>query len=105
MTNTNEKLLQLFSSEEFKAEAANIQTAEELRTLFETHGVNLSIEEVLELCEAIAKQMESNELSSEGEISEDGLENVAGGFVVSALAITTGAVCIGVCVAKIRKIL
>ena len=82
----NQKLTKLFESEQFKEEASKIQTAEELQSLFAEHGVDLTMEEVIDLCAAIAAQM------GEAELSEEDLENVAGGIGL----VTVGLICLGV---------
>lgn len=82
----NQKLAELFESEQFKEEASKIQTAEELQALFAEHGVDLTMDEVINLCAAIAAQM------GEAELSEEDLENVAGGFGI----VTVGLICLGV---------
>lgn len=86
----NQKLSKLFESEQFKEEASKIQTAEELQALFASHDVELTMDEVIGLCGAIAAQM------GEAELSEDDLENVAGGIgLVTIGLIGLGAACIG----------
>ena len=71
------KLEALQNNEGFKQELLNIGTAEELQKTLEKYDVDLTVEEIQEL---IAKQ-ETEELS------EDDLENVAGGskFLPAAL--------------------
>ena len=69
-----ESAVKLLSDEAFNKEAEGITTADEFQTLFAKHGVELTAEEVEKLCEAIVKSQES------GELNENELENVAGGF-------------------------
>lgn len=86
----NEKLKALFESESFKQEAQGVATAEELKELFQKNGVEMTVEEVVELCGQIAKQMD---VGDDGEISEEALENVTGG--IAPWLIGLGVLCIG----------
>ena len=85
----NQKLCELFSNEQFKAEANKLSTAEELQRLFSEYGLELSIDEVYDLCEVIAVNMEKEELD------EGDLESVAGGFAITAGLVVLGVACIG----------
>lgn len=86
----NQKLADLFQNQNFKKEAESIQTAEELKSLFAKHGVDLTQDELLELCAGIAAQMKEDELS------EGDLEAVGGGFAMAAVTLfALGASCIG----------
>ena len=86
----NEKLKELFLSESFKKEAEGLTTAEELQELFAKHGVEMTKDEVIELCGQIAQQMQAGE---NGEVSEAALDNVSGGFAWALAGF--GALCIG----------
>lgn len=86
----NEKLKELFLSESFKKEAENLKTAEELQELFCKHGLEMTVEEVVDLCGKIARQMEAGE---NGEISEDALEDVTGGIAWALVGL--GVLCVG----------
>ena len=74
MNERMEAALKLAGDEAFNREAEGIQTAEEFQRLFAGHGVDLSIEEVEDLCAAIVNA------EKPGELNENDLENVAGGF-------------------------
>lgn len=84
-----QKLAELFQNEQFKKEANELKTAEELQRLFASYGLELSLDEVYSLCEKIALNMEK------GELSEDELENVSGGFAITAGVVALGVGCIG----------
>ena len=62
-------------SEEFKAAASKVETLEEAITLCKAHGVEITGEE---LVDAIKK-------SHNEELSEEDLENVAGGGITAAV--------------------
>ncbi len=83
-----QKVAELFQSESFKAEVANITTAEELQKAFERHGVDMTLDEVIGLCGQIAHQMQSDD-----ELDEDALENVSGGIAWALVGL--GVVCLG----------
>lgn len=74
---------ELVASEEFGKEVEELETAEELQAAFARHGVELTPDEVTELCVGIA--------SLNGELREDALDTVAGGVP----GIITGALIIG----------
>ena len=85
-----EQLSKLFQDEAFKAEVSELKTAEELQAAFARHGVNITKDEVIDLCGAIAQQMDKGD---EEELNEEALENVSGGIAFSLIAL--GVVCIG----------
>lgn len=86
----NQKLVEIFQNEQFKAESQSLSTAEDLQKLFKNYDLELTMDEVYELCAQIACS------SKEGELNENDLDAVAGGFGwVAAAAIGLGVVCIG----------
>ncbi len=88
----NAKLMEIFQNEQFKVEAENLTTAEELQSLFSKYGLELTKQEVVALCGAIVRQMNG------GELTEDDLEDVAGGFAWAIVgAVALGAACLGGC--------
>ena len=90
-----EKLKEIFADKDFTAKVLEMETPEEVQKAISNKGVDLTIEEIESVKQAIINQSEGNE-----ELSDDQLENVAGGFAIStAIAIAgviTGAVSAGV---------
>ena len=87
---SEQKLAELFKSDTFKAEVANVKTAADLQEAFARNDVEMTQNEVLDLCGEIAQQMESNE---GGELTEENLENVSGGIAWTLIGL--GVVCLG----------
>ena len=77
------KLIEVLESEQFQKEVVSVTTPEDMQKLIASHGVELTVDEVMELCGQIVKAMNSDE------ISEDELDNVAGGVVILGITIAT----------------
>lgn len=88
MNTLNEKMNMLFKNEGFTAEAKGITTVEEMQKLMAKYEVEMSEEEIHEMCRIIANQIEGEE-----ELSENALDSVAGGFPGWWIAV--GVVCVG----------
>lgn len=88
MTNLNDKLNVLFMNESFTVEAKTVTTVEEMQKLMKKYDVEMSSDEIVEMCRVIAEQMNSEE-----ELSENTLDNVSGGFPGWWIAV--GVVCVG----------
>lgn len=88
MTNLNDKLNVLFMNESFTVEAKTVTTVEEMQKLMKKFDVEMSSDEIVEMCRVIAEQMNSEE-----ELSENVLDNVSGGFPGWWIAV--GVVCVG----------
>lgn len=84
--NMMKKLQELLESEAFGKEIENVQSAEELQSAFAAHGVDMTVEEVEEVCAAIVAK-------NEGTLDENALEQVSGGIAF----LTAAAVCVGAC--------
>ena len=94
---TNEKLSVLFQDEEFIEALCKVKTMDELLKLLDQNGVQMTEEDVHE-CMEQGRQMlkDKNIMNEDGELTEAGLEMVAGGrfsfkrFIVG----------VGICVAS-----
>ena len=86
----NTKLVEILSNEQFQAECPALETAEDMQKLFAKYGLDLTLDEVNGFCVQVACSMK------EGELDEEDLALVAGGFSwVVAAAIALGVVCVG----------
>ncbi len=72
-----EQLKELFSDEAFVASILEMENAEDVQKALADKGLELSLEEI-----ATIKSTLSNE---EAELSEDELENVAGGAIITSI--------------------
>lgn len=92
MTDYN-KISELFQSEAFQKEAESCKTMEDFHALFTAKGVEITLDETIDLISQIAekKQQQDN-----GEISEEDLENVAGGLALTGAAAIAACVGLGV---------
>jgi predicted ribosomally synthesized peptide with nif11-like leader len=71
------KVEELSQNEEFKARIAQLESAEEIAAAFQAEGVKVTAED---LQTALAAQQS-------GELSEDSLEGVSGGFAATTIAL------------------
>ena len=78
-----EKLEALLQNEKVQEELSALTTVEEIQAVFAKHGVEMTRQEVEDLCVQVAL---SKDGAADGELSEDALENVSGGFVISFTA-------------------
>ncbi len=72
------KITELLNNDAFNNDVSNCSSQEELRAVFAKYGANLEAEEVSEFVSAV------KQAGSEGEISEDQLEDVTGGSITAA---------------------
>ena len=79
-----EKLKSLMADEAFVSKLLERETPEEVCAAFEKEGITVTADEISK----IKEKLEGAE--TEGELSEDALEEVAGGFVLLWTAITYG---------------
>ena len=78
----------LKDNEEFKAELATLNTAEEVAALFCRYGFEVTAEQVLEVVKS--------HNSGKNEMSEDDLEDVNGGAFLLGAAIIAGGIWLGI---------
>ena len=80
-----EKIKKVFSDEEFVKSLMNLETPEAVQKALEEKDIDLSVEDIKKIAELVQKK-------DNGELSEDELEEVAGGTDVGAIAAVVGAV-------------
>ena len=80
-----QKIKEVFSDEAFVKSLLNMECAEEVQTAIAEKGIELTVADIEMLRGLLAHTGE--------EISEEELENVAGGFVIPAIVITIGSCC------------
>lgn len=88
-----EKIAELFQNEAFNQKANECKTMEDFQKLFATSGIEISIDETVDL---ISKIAEAKEKADSGELAVDELDNVAGGIVLSGTLAVLACVGIGV---------
>lgn len=89
------KFEELVNDKRFQDELKDLKTVQEIQAAFSRHDVELSEQEVEDLCVQVA--LNANEASEE-ELDESALENVSGGFVISFTAgciYAVGCACVG----------
>lgn len=79
-----EKIRMLMESEAFGKEIENVESAAELKSVFESHGVDVTEEEIVEICRGITQDKGDT-------LSEEDLDAVSGGGFLTGLAIVAGA--------------
>ncbi len=72
-----EKLKEIFADKDFAVKVMSMETAEEVQAVVKEKGVELTIEEINQIQAQFLKAAENSE-----EISDDELENVAGGSLL-----------------------
>lgn len=77
------KVQTLMESEDFGKEIETVESAAELKVALEAHGVEITLQEVDEICVGIASNKGDN-------LSESDLENVTGGGFLTGCAIVAG---------------
>jgi predicted ribosomally synthesized peptide with nif11-like leader len=81
------KIEALVNDAEFAAKLSQCETCDEIAALFGTEGIEVSGEELEKGMERISVQNEN------GEIGEDDLEQVSGGFLVTGTSFLVGCIC------------
>jgi predicted ribosomally synthesized peptide with nif11-like leader len=83
--NDNEKvakLKEIFADKEFVEKVLAMETAEEVQAAIKEKGVEISVSEIESVKAELANQASSPDSD---EVSDEQLENVAGGFAISTL--------------------
>ncbi|MBR1729834.1 MAG: Nif11-like leader peptide family RiPP precursor [Selenomonadaceae bacterium] len=82
-----EKLKEIFADKDFTAKVLEMETPEEVQKAVKTKGVEMSLEEIDSIKDFVEKNSEGEELT------DDQLENVAGGSITVAAVV--GGIIIG----------
>jgi hypothetical protein len=91
-----ERIKEIFSDEEFVVELLGLENPEDAQALLKTKGIDLELDQVRKMGEIINKQLNAV-TTEEGEISEEELEDVAGGWFAIVMPIITT---VGICIYK-----
>ena len=83
-----ERIKEIFSDEEFVVELLGLENPEDAQALLKTKGIDLELDQVRKMGEIINKQLNAVAIE-EGEISEEELEDVAGGWFAIVMPIIT----------------
>ena len=91
-----ERIKEIFSDEAFVEELLSTHEPEKIQALLEDKDIEMSIAEIEKLKEMVIKKMENPD--ADLELSDDDLEDVAGGCLWVAIPIAIG-ILAGICVA------
>ena len=83
-----ERIKEVFADEEFVKELFSKETPEEAQALLAENDIDLSVEDLVKLKDIITKKLQAVEKGESTELTEEDLENIAGGngAVVAAVA-------------------
>lgn len=86
----NEKLKELLKDEAFVKELVEQETVEDAQKLLASKGVDISVDQLNEIHKGVAARLEEGE-----ELSDEQLENVAGGFADAITAVVDAVIAVG----------
>ena len=81
----------------------NQETPEQVQAVLKEEGLEFSLEEINQLKEFVVKALEKTS-EADGELSDEDLEDVAGGIVFTAAGVAAGAAVAGAVIAGISAI-
>jgi hypothetical protein len=92
----NQRLIDLVQNEEFTSKLENAKTDEQILNLLSQYEIEMTMEELADAKNAGRKLLEEQKIQTDGELSEETLEQVAGGirwsrFLVGSLICAAGA--------------
>ena len=83
-----ERIKEIFSDEAFVIELFGLENPEDAQALLKTKGIDLDLDQICKLGEILNKKLYAM-ATEEGEISEEELEDVAGGWFAIVMPIVT----------------
>ncbi len=81
------KIKEIFADKDFVEKILAMETAEEVQAAIKAQGVELTIEEIEATKAELVNQLENKDSD---EVSDEQLENVAGGFAVTTAILIAG---------------
>ena len=81
------KIKEIFADKEFVAKVLEMETAEEVQAAVKAQGVELTLEEIEATKAELANQIENKDSD---EVSDEQLEQVAGGMAITTAVIIAG---------------
>ena len=78
---TEERIKEVFADEEFVKELFSKETPEEVQVLLAEKDIDLTVAEIVKLGEIVAKKLQQTENGEPAELTEEELEDVAGGVI------------------------
>jgi predicted ribosomally synthesized peptide with nif11-like leader len=88
----NEKIQEVFADKEFVEKLLAMDTPEEVQAAVKEKGLELTLEEIEATKKSIVNSLEKNDSD---EVSDDQLEQVAGGFAITTALVIAGAITAG----------
>ena len=76
-----ERIKEVFSDEEFVKELLSRETPEEAKALLEEKDIDFSVEDLVKFKDIIAAKLQAAENGEAAELTEEELEDVAGGYL------------------------
>jgi hypothetical protein len=83
-----ERIKEIFSDKEFVTELLSLENPEDVQNLLKTKGIEADLDQICKLGEILDKKLNVMTIE-DGEISEEELEDVAGGWFAIVMPIIT----------------
>lgn len=83
-----ERIKEIFSDKEFVTELLSLENPEDVQNLLKTKGIEADLDQICKLGEILDKKLNAMTME-DGEISEEELEDVAGGWFAIVMPIIT----------------
>lgn len=82
-----ERIKEIFSDEAFVKELLSLEAAEDIQALLKTKGIELDLDQIEKAKEIVAKKLAI--IAAGEELGDDDLDDVSGGFAVTALGVAS----------------
>jgi len=82
-----ERIKEIFSDEAFVKELLSLDAAEDIQALLNTKGIELDLDQIEKAKEIVAKKLAI--IAAGEELGDDDLDDVSGGFAVTALGVAS----------------
>ena len=82
-----ERIKEIFSDEAFVKELLSLDAAADIQALLKTKGIELDLDQIEKAIEIVAKKLAI--IAAGEELGDDDLDDVSGGFAVTALGVAS----------------